>query len=50
MAQRLRDNNPPIVARIEDDAVILDPRTVLPGDEGDLREALNNIAQPYAAS
>tara|TARA_B100000749_G_scaffold194707_1_gene151157 strand:- start:1201 stop:1764 length:564 start_codon:yes stop_codon:yes gene_type:complete len=50
MAQRLRDNNPPIVARIEDDAVILDPRTVLPGDESDLREALNNIAQPNAAS
>jgi L-seryl-tRNA(Ser) seleniumtransferase len=45
MAQRLRSNTPPIVARIEDDAVILDPRTVLPTDESDVRNALKNLAR-----
>ena len=33
LAQRLRKGQPPIVGRIEDECVLLDPRTVLPEDE-----------------
>jgi L-seryl-tRNA(Ser) seleniumtransferase len=32
LAQRLRAAAPPVIARIADDAVILDPRTVLPAE------------------
>jgi L-seryl-tRNA(Ser) seleniumtransferase len=31
---RLRDADPPVIGRIEDDRVVLDPRTVLPGEDG----------------
>ena len=44
LAARLRRADPPVAARIEDDRVALDPRTVLPEDEedmiGSLRTAL----------
>ena len=30
LARRLRQSDPPVVARIERDALLLDPRTVLP--------------------
>ena len=33
LAAALRAGEPPVVARIEDDAVVLDPRTVLPDEE-----------------
>ena len=33
LAQRLRQADPPVVARIEGERVLLDPRTVLP-EEG----------------
>jgi len=33
LIERLRANDPPIIARIEDDHVVLDPRTILPGQE-----------------
>jgi L-seryl-tRNA(Ser) seleniumtransferase len=33
LIERLRANDPPIIARIEDDRVVLDPRTILPGQE-----------------
>ncbi len=33
LVARLRQNNPPIVTRIEDQQVLIDPRTVLPQDE-----------------
>ncbi|MGE5140621.1 MAG: L-seryl-tRNA(Sec) selenium transferase [Rudaea sp.] len=39
-AARLRQNTPPIVARIEGGRVLLDPRTVLPQDEKDLLEGV----------
>jgi L-seryl-tRNA(Ser) seleniumtransferase len=39
----LRRNNPPIVARIENDKVLLDPRTVLPEQEGALLVGLKNF-------
>ena len=33
LAKRLRDTDPPVIARIEGDRVLLDPRTVLPEEE-----------------
>lgn len=38
----LRKNNPPIIARTENDKVLLDPRTVLPEQEGALLVGLKN--------
>ena len=40
LAKRLRQGAPPVVSRIEDDRVLLDPRTVLPEEEPPLLEAL----------
>ena len=40
LAARLRRNDPPIIARVVDDGVQLDPRTVLPEQESALLEAL----------
>ena len=39
----LRRNNPPIIARTESDKVLLDPRTVLPEQEGALLVGLKNL-------
>lgn len=39
----LRKNNPPIIARTENDRVLLDPRTVLPEQEGALLVGLKNL-------
>ncbi len=33
LASQLRRANPPVVARIEEDRVVLDPRTVMPGED-----------------
>jgi L-seryl-tRNA(Ser) seleniumtransferase len=33
LVERLRGGDPPIIARIEDNHVVLDPRTILPGQE-----------------
>ena len=45
LAQRLRDGDPPIIGRIEDDRLLLDPRTVLPEEDEPLvqgvREAVD---------
>jgi len=38
--ERLRTGEPPVVARIEDDRVVLDGRTVLPGEDAELVEAV----------
>ena len=40
LAERLRAGDPPVIARIEDDAVALDPRTVLPEQDQAVRNAL----------
>ncbi len=40
LAARLRAANPPIVARIEDDRLLLDPRTVLPEQDTTLIEVV----------
>ncbi len=39
----LRRNNPPLIARTENDKVLLDPRTVLPEQEAALLVALKNL-------
>jgi L-seryl-tRNA(Ser) seleniumtransferase len=40
LAARLRAANPPVVARIEDDRLLLDPRTVLPEQDTMLIEVV----------
>ncbi len=40
LARRLRGSSPPIIARIEDDVVLFDLRTVLPGEEEQIERAL----------
>ena len=46
-AAALRAADPPVIARIEDDQVVLDPRTVLPEEErgllGLVAEAANRV-------
>ncbi|MDM7999713.1 MAG: L-seryl-tRNA(Sec) selenium transferase [Dehalococcoidia bacterium] len=44
LAQSLRANRPPVVARIEGNALLLDPRTVLPGEDQAVIEALCKAA------
>jgi len=41
--KRLRAQNPPIIARTENDKILLDPRTVLPEQEGALLVGLKNV-------
>ncbi len=43
--KKLRDLNPPIIGRIEDDKVIIDPRTVLPEQEGAILVGLMNALE-----
>lgn len=43
LARRLRHCDPPIVARIEDGAVLFDLRTVLPGEEIEIAHALRAL-------
>ena len=43
LASRLRAGDPPVFARVQEDALWLDPRTLLPGDEQDLVAALHAI-------
>ena len=40
LARRLRQSDPPVVARIERDALLLDPRTVLPQQDSTLVQAV----------
>ncbi len=42
LAKRLRDADTPVIARIEDDRVLLDPRTVLPSEEDALMRSLKS--------
>ncbi|HOX39957.1 MAG TPA: L-seryl-tRNA(Sec) selenium transferase [Candidatus Brocadiia bacterium] len=45
LAERLRMRETPIFARIQKDAVLLDPRTLLPGEETIIIEALREISE-----
>lgn len=40
LSERLRHGQPPVITRIEDDRLLLDPRTVLPGQEQILLTAI----------
>ena len=40
--RRLRESDTPVVARIDEDRVLLDPRTVLPEEDGPLLDALRS--------
>jgi len=42
---RMRRGDPPVVARIEEDRVLLDPRTVLPQEEEALIRALRQALE-----
>ena len=37
---RLRDSDPPIIARVQDNRVVLDPRTVMPEQEADFLDGM----------
>jgi L-seryl-tRNA(Ser) seleniumtransferase len=41
--KKLRGQNPPIIARTENDKILLDPRTVLPQQEGAVLVGLKNV-------
>ena len=41
--KKLRSQKPPVIARIEDNEVVLDPRTVLADQEAALLQALRNV-------
>jgi len=45
LAERLRANRPPVVARIEGNALLLDPRTVLFNEDQAVVEVLQNAAK-----
>jgi len=45
---RLRRSSPPIIVRIVEDQIILDLRTVTPGAEKDMMEALRGLTVPRA--
>lgn len=42
LSARLREQSPPVVARIENERVLLDPRTVLPEQDGQLLTAIQS--------
>jgi L-seryl-tRNA(Ser) seleniumtransferase len=43
--KKLREANPPVVARTENDKILLDPRTVLPGQDDALLAVLRKTIQ-----
>jgi len=45
-AQKLRLGSPPVIARIENDLLLLDLRTVLPGEEEPLQQAVQAALAP----
>jgi L-seryl-tRNA(Ser) seleniumtransferase len=46
LERRLRTGDPPVLARIEHDRLLLDLRTVFPEEEGDLAAALRACTTP----
>lgn len=52
LSERLRQGNPPVIGRIQDDRLLLDPRTLLPGEDHLLVAALGEALDipPNAAT
>ncbi len=50
LAHALRRAEPPVFTRISEGRVLLDPRTLLPGDEDDLQRAFREVAGRAAGS
>ena len=48
--QRLRRHSPPIIARISEDQVLVDLRTVFPDEEPELLKALQALAQSFPSA
>lgn len=46
LAERLRRGEPPVIVRVQDEAVLLDPRTIGKDEEGPLIEAVAAALQP----
>lgn len=46
LAQRLRAVDPPVIARIKEDRLVVDPRTLLPGEDDLLVEAVRAAVEP----
>ncbi len=46
--KRLRSANPPIIARVQDEYVVFDPRTILPDQDGALLVGLQNALKGIA--
>ena len=44
MERRLRENDPPVIARVEEKRLLLDLRTVLPEEEKELAAALQALS------
>ena len=44
LERRLRSSDPPVIVRIEDSRVILDFRTILRGEEGELAQIIGRMA------
>jgi len=49
LEQLLREHQPPVFGRIEDDAVLLDVRTLLPGDHDVIVDALKGVCAPSSS-
>ena len=47
--KKLRLEQPPVIARTENDRILLDPRTVLPEQDGALLVNLTNVLQSQRA-
>jgi L-seryl-tRNA(Ser) seleniumtransferase len=45
IAQRLRRHMPPVIGRVNEDILLLDPRTVLPDEDATVIEALQNLVR-----
>jgi L-seryl-tRNA(Ser) seleniumtransferase len=47
IGERLRRRELPVIGRISEDVLLLDPRTVLPEEDGDVLEALRDIKEIF---
>ncbi len=47
LAERLREADPPIITRVQEDLLLLDPRTVFPWQEEDLLKGLESIGKLF---